>query len=927
MKKTVRKIISLLLVFLFFISFLTAFSLFPTKTYATPSYEGGVAGTKFSYSGGEIRDKTHDELFVRTVLDPHIKENLGGINWQGMNTSDQYNNSQATVFQRDNLVFLHNSEKYAIVVSKSNPSQGQMQYYDNDIKRWWYLGDEKGFIEDIGNVDEAPIPFEKGRIVGKVLWDDPDNWLEQGGFKIEESGGTSDVRISLFYAGTPYDEAYKIDSGSVVGSVPDGTRYNAMTWNLKNPISGSGVQDAGGLYPGKYRLQYFWSNVGTSCETGKTTGWSWALTFKECKLSIRGTVSFELDKEGYVHINSKDEEELDSPANKDKNPNAKKIQDIQSTDEGINILLKVTLTNPLTEALASAINWLVGTINTAIKYFSGWVNSALLKANEIDDMKEAWYDVRTVAITLLLLGLIIIAFANVLNIDIAQYGAQRMVPRFVMNIVLTFFSFLIVKLLLEVSSILTTEFRSLLSTGEDPISYTPSIKIDNLDSSVIVDMLGTIIVLAIICIGLIVALIYLFLVLIARIVVIKFLVVMGPVALILGIMPFTESQLKQWWSELFKWIFMGPAIMGLLLVGAIITNNAPSELDPSKFSDGEFLDAFDGIFYVLTAAAAYFMAAAIPLQMGGKIMAAWDKKVRGAGKFAGGKSWDATKFGARRTANLTGLPEAWKQMREDRQLKYDAKNKKRGANVRAGIGSAGWPGRTLAGFKDKSEVDASKKQIYMAEVAAQLEKQKNLSYDEQMANLASNRPEAVRHAALKALAASKRGLAENKEGDSDWSAEDKAKWTMQQNAINEFIDRDTALSGDMYKDHLETLASGDSKKHRKNSISAIKGKSNTELSGKMVAALRRTLEENEAAGDGASADLKAAAKEAAETLQNYAPENISKMGAGTIAELQNSTKYLRADSKQYLSKQSAGKGSSSQGPTQAPRGPGSAPGF
>lgn len=457
----------------------------------------------------------------------------------------------------------------------------------------------------------------------------------------------------------------------------------------------------GGLYPdSKYsvriRQQDNWSNCTGNTEKG--SGF--------CRNTWTATTSFTFDKNGKVDILN-----TDPRAGKD----GINISNM-TWENGINLTVKETLSSPLSEALAQAIKWLSDIITNWTERLAGWIETALNEAN-LEDTKEAWEQVRTISVSLLLLGLLIIAFANVLSLDIEQYGAQRMIPRFVINIVLTYFSFLIISILLEAAKVLQSEFKNILQglAATDQVAIPFHVNLDNLSASDIVGQLGTILFLFFMLLAVVGALLYLFLVLLARVVIIKFLLVAAPVALILGIMPFTESLLKRWWSELFRWIFMGPAVMGVLLVGAILLKNAPAggAIDLNAVNDNSLV-AFRQIFYVATAAVTYFFAASIPTQMGGKIMAAWSKRVRGA--MRGG----ATRIpGVRETG----------QFFAQRGKAKEQRIAERGAKARAWVGQKGFLGRQAAGYT-KLEAQTAAKRMHMAQVADRKKEMEYLSDDE-----------------------------------------------------------------------------------------------------------------------------------------------------------------------------------------------------
>jgi len=230
---------------------------------------------------------------------------------------------------------------------------------------------------------------------------------------------------------------------------------------------------------------------------------------------------------------------------------------------------------------------------------------------------------------------LIIAFANVLQIDIEKYGLNRMIPKLVIGIVMTYFSFVIARFILEIASafqvrLLSSETIDMFNFGGIDVSGI----IDKASADVASDVLrqaGTIILLILLLIALIIAMFYLCVVLIVRIIVIWFLVAIAPLAFAMNIMPFTENLYGQWWAKWWKWVFMGPAIAFMLWLTMVFLSGYAetiTDIGAGGTSDQSWI-------FLLMAAAGIFIAAGIPMSMGGEIYSgikgAWGS-VRGVGK-------------------------------------------------------------------------------------------------------------------------------------------------------------------------------------------------------------------------------------------------------------------------------------------------------
>jgi hypothetical protein len=95
------------------------------------------------------------------------------------------------------------------------------------------------------------------------------------------------------------------------------------------------------------------------------------------------------------------------------------------------------------------------------------------------------------------------------------------------------------------------------------------------------------------------------------------------------IMPFSESLYKKWWTEFWKWMFMGPMAVVIIAIGATIAGSgAPTVIEPNGVS------STNNLIKLLILAGAVYFAGTLPKQWGGSVMASF----QGAGK----KMWGAT---------------------------------------------------------------------------------------------------------------------------------------------------------------------------------------------------------------------------------------------------------------------------------------------
>lgn len=295
------------------------------------------------------------------------------------------------------------------------------------------------------------------------------------------------------------------------------------------------------------------------------------------------------------------------------------------------VYVEVVVENLFTKAIVEAVGALMTIIKSAISYVSSGVNSVLILGNTVTDNKDlgqVWTTTRNLALMLLTLGLLIIAFANVLQIDLERYGVNRLIPKIIIAIIMTYFSYLIIRFLFEMVNAFQFQLSGTSAGTKDSLkNISQHYTISTIHSSVmkinpgeVFATLGDSFLTLLMAAVLFFAFIWLCLVLLVRIAVLWILVAVAPFAFMMMIMPFTESLYKAWWQKFWTWLFMGPAVLFLLwLSGAII--DSVSSVAPW--------------IQLLLAATCIFLAATLPLSMGkdvyGAISGAWGK-MKGGGK-------------------------------------------------------------------------------------------------------------------------------------------------------------------------------------------------------------------------------------------------------------------------------------------------------
>lgn len=301
----------------------------------------------------------------------------------------------------------------------------------------------------------------------------------------------------------------------------------------------------------------------------------------------------------------------------------------------LDIVLSTVTENVFTKTVAQAMGTVVNLLKGAIKLASDGVGGVLEWGNKVtegDAIKQVWTAVRNLALLLITLALLIIAFANVLSIDLERYGINRMIPRLILSIVMAYFSFLITRFLLELASAFQAQLAiTNINGGSDAVKsigakYALTSIQDNVSAMNIghqISASGMLLFSIIILLLLLVAFIWLWLILLVRAAFLWILIAIAPFAFLMNVMPFTEFLYKKWWETFWKWLFMGPAVMVMLwLAGAMLD------------SFGSFAE---GWALLLFAAVSIFIAATMPLTMGGSIVKAVQSKGLKVGDWLTGK--------------------------------------------------------------------------------------------------------------------------------------------------------------------------------------------------------------------------------------------------------------------------------------------------
>lgn len=254
-------------------------------------------------------------------------------------------------------------------------------------------------------------------------------------------------------------------------------------------------------------------------------------------------------------------------------------------------------------------------------------------------IKSVWNDVLMFVNSLAAAVLIFIAFANILRININNYGIKKFLPTLILTIIAANFSYLICRLLVDLANVACDLL--ITGTGAATATTTPDISASTKAVGGAFDFTTKnvtsfpeyprIFILAILeLVGAVFILILAFLFFI-RNYIIYFLVVLAPIAFVSLSLPQTKTVFNQWWSNFWKWAFLPVvSLFWLWIAGRWI-----GTLFGVAGSSSILAVAFSGV--------CYYLAITTPFKMGGTIMQQWGNLGKKAWGATGGKIYDYQK--------------------------------------------------------------------------------------------------------------------------------------------------------------------------------------------------------------------------------------------------------------------------------------------
>lgn len=228
---------------------------------------------------------------------------------------------------------------------------------------------------------------------------------------------------------------------------------------------------------------------------------------------------------------------------------------------------------PLLKAIQSSIEKLIGTEDANGKGFLvELLTIRPLSTTNTPELYNGWQVIRNVTLAGYVLIFALIVFGNGVGYD--PYTIKKALPKLAIGVLLTFASFWIVQIVIDLSNLLgnVVPFFIQQISGQSGIT---DFKFDfNFGFQGIAIIL--LLIFAIVALG---ALLVGLAGLITRIIIIYALVLLAPVAFLAWVLPNTESLFKKWWKNLVKVAMMFPIVTGMLALSLFfskVMSNAAS---------------------------------------------------------------------------------------------------------------------------------------------------------------------------------------------------------------------------------------------------------------------------------------------------------------------------------------------------------------
>ncbi|MBQ6414208.1 hypothetical protein IJI28_01105 [Candidatus Saccharibacteria bacterium] len=314
------------------------------------------------------------------------------------------------------------------------------------------------------------------------------------------------------------------------------------------------------------------------------------------------------------------------------------------------------------------------------------IDPKLFNNNETNNTtEEAWGTFRNIANVIFIILLLVVIFSQLTGVGIDNYGIKKILPRLIVAAIMINLSYLICILLVDISNILGSGLRGIFEVLGGDIN--PTISMDDVvfaDGSTATEVSGaiagvsllgllaggigsvifggaaTLLSLFIGAIGVVISILFMFLLLSVREAAIVVLVILSPLAVVAYMLPNTKKLFDKWW-KFFEGLLLVYPIAGLLIGAGNYVSKLLLAMNPNDFFSWitAMVVGIVPIFFIPTVLKGAFSAMG---KMGGLLT--------GLGGAVSKKATTA--------ANNTGIAKNIRKGSEDRQLRWKAGMDKNG---------------------------------------------------------------------------------------------------------------------------------------------------------------------------------------------------------------------------------------------------------
>lgn len=255
---------------------------------------------------------------------------------------------------------------------------------------------------------------------------------------------------------------------------------------------------------------------------------------------------------------------------------------------------------------AGVLGWIVCPITSGLAKVGSaayeWIEENFLQirssifTDDNNGVREAWGTIRNIANVGFIIMLLIVIFSQITGVGIDNYGIKRILPKLIVGAIVMNLSYIICELAVDVSNIVGSGLKNLLSAMGPTLNAPTSSGDASLTQYLVVGGtgvlaaagimilssggLGAVLTLLIALLSVVISIIVLFVVLIVRQAGVVVCVVIAPIAILMYLLPNTEKFFKRW-LDLMKGLLLVYPLCGLVIgagdfIGKIFGNLAAS---------------------------------------------------------------------------------------------------------------------------------------------------------------------------------------------------------------------------------------------------------------------------------------------------------------------------------------------------------------